>query len=190
MATDPTINPKDRIVKRAEREGLYPALQIGIHLAGPQQLIPSYYEKIPLEDFQRDFLASGMSRAPAVRNSPKGPDRSGSLPSIIQAAHLFPKTLFIYGTDLLQQHHRIPGKAAASGRKIDMGGQFGFILPAGDGSSDHQWDCNGCPHRSAQSVPDGHRPARSHHRAEIRIVYFTSFDSHAPSRSEFFHFRR
>ena len=28
MATDPTINPKDRIVKRAEREGLYPALQI------------------------------------------------------------------------------------------------------------------------------------------------------------------
>ena len=56
---------------------------------------------------------------------------------IIQAAHLFPQTLFIYGTDLLQQHHRIPGKAAASGRKIDMGGQFGFILPAGDGSSDH-----------------------------------------------------
>lgn len=54
---------------------------------------------------------------------------------IIQAAHLFPQTLFIYGTDLLQQHHRIPGKAAASGRKIDMGGQFGFILPAGDGAA-------------------------------------------------------
>ncbi|MBS4786382.1 MAG: hypothetical protein KH009_09795 [Clostridiales bacterium] len=28
MATDPTLSPKDRIVKRAEREGLYPALQI------------------------------------------------------------------------------------------------------------------------------------------------------------------
>lgn len=28
MATDPTINPKDRIVKHAERDGLYPALQI------------------------------------------------------------------------------------------------------------------------------------------------------------------
>ena len=28
MATDPTLNPKDRINKRAERDGLYPALQI------------------------------------------------------------------------------------------------------------------------------------------------------------------
>ena len=28
MATDPTLNPKDRITKRAERDGLYPALQI------------------------------------------------------------------------------------------------------------------------------------------------------------------
>ncbi len=28
MATDPTLSPKDRITKRAERDGLYPALQI------------------------------------------------------------------------------------------------------------------------------------------------------------------
>lgn len=28
IATDPTISPKDRIVKRAERAGLFPALQI------------------------------------------------------------------------------------------------------------------------------------------------------------------
>jgi hypothetical protein len=44
-----------------------------IHLAGPQQLIPIVYEKIPLEDFQRDFLRQGCLGPP---RSPKLTERA------------------------------------------------------------------------------------------------------------------
>ena len=123
----------------------------------------------------------------AVRNSPKGPDRSGSLPYHPGCPSFPADAVYLwYGSAPAAPPN--PGKAAASGRKIDMGGQFGFILPAGDGSSDHSGTVTVAHIVLHNQYRTDTALLRSHHRAEIRIVYFTSFYSHAPSRSEFFSF--
>ena len=63
----------------------------------------------------------------------------------IHAAHVIfrnapgalPQAAFIQCANLFGQHNAVFGQAAAVGPHADMGGQAVFILPAGDGGSDH-----------------------------------------------------
>ena len=51
----------------------------------------------------------------------------------IHTTHVLPQPLFIQGTDLLQQDHRVLGQTVLPGSQFNVGGQSGFPRLGGDG---------------------------------------------------------
>ncbi len=97
---------------------------------------------------------------------------------VIQFSHFFLETSFVDGTDLFQQYHRIPGETAVSGAQLNVCWKLGLLLLTGNGSSDYR-RTELVAHVILNDQYGTYAPLfRSHHRAEIGVINFSSFDSH------------
>ena len=94
---------------------------------------------------------------------------------------MFLQALFVDRPDLFEQHDGILRQSASDRIHLDMGGQTGFILLAGD----RRRDDGGTESVAHIVLHNEHRTDtalfRSHHRAQISVINISSADVHLRS---------